>query len=554
MKKLMGFVVIIAALVLGGYYGMGLVTERTLKKNIASISQSNGLTVGIVQYDRGWFKSKAELSWSLHIPEYQVKHQDGSSTTKPAQDFTVQMPLVIYHGPIILSDAGIKFGLGFAHSDVAMPASYKEKFSSLFATQSTEPRLVLALFVNYLNSSRLELSVPNFKLIAKQGVEQFEWDGMDTSFHVSSNLKDIEGDSIINGIRFIKDKIKVTLSKVKGDYELHQKDFDLYVGEGGFSLPSLIVEDNDQKIFDLELFNLRSKSDIVNSLFEHYSKASFDKLTTKDKTYGPAIFEIAIKNIDASVLAELNEQIAKIQQGSDGDRQRALLSMLPQLPKLLSKGAQFEISKLSLVVPEGVVEGSLQVSLPKEAIGNPFQLIQKVQGNAKLRLPDVVIKSFIMASVKQHLLNQSEPTEPNPSHQIQASPSDKIAAPLLEKSSVPASESAHTQQAENSQSVLSEKPMIQAANNPQAPTSDKLPENGLAKSAMDHAVQTTEKKPLTQEEVEQQAAMQTDKKISALLQAGLLTTQGSEYVIEVTLQQGQLLVNGKPFNPAMIQF
>ena len=47
MKKLIGLVVIIAALVLGGYYGMGLVTERTLKKNVAIINQSNCLFVDV---------------------------------------------------------------------------------------------------------------------------------------------------------------------------------------------------------------------------------------------------------------------------------------------------------------------------------------------------------------------------------------------------------------------------------------------------------------------------------------------------------------------------
>ena len=34
MKKILGLVVVIAALVLGSYFGMGLITERTINKNI----------------------------------------------------------------------------------------------------------------------------------------------------------------------------------------------------------------------------------------------------------------------------------------------------------------------------------------------------------------------------------------------------------------------------------------------------------------------------------------------------------------------------------------
>jgi len=43
MKKLAGLIIILAVLILGGYYGMGFLTERTIKRNINVINQSNGL-------------------------------------------------------------------------------------------------------------------------------------------------------------------------------------------------------------------------------------------------------------------------------------------------------------------------------------------------------------------------------------------------------------------------------------------------------------------------------------------------------------------------------
>ena len=41
MKKLAGLIIILAVLILGGYYGMGVLTEKTIKKDIAIINQSN---------------------------------------------------------------------------------------------------------------------------------------------------------------------------------------------------------------------------------------------------------------------------------------------------------------------------------------------------------------------------------------------------------------------------------------------------------------------------------------------------------------------------------
>ena len=59
---------------------------------------------------------------------------------------------------------------------------------------------------------------------------------------------------------------------------------------------------------------------------------------------------------------------------------------------------------------------------------------------------------------------------------------------------------------------------------------------------------------LTAAELDSQSNVQSDEKIAGLVKAGLLSVNGSDYLIEIKLQQGQLLVNGMPFNPGMLQF
>ena len=53
---------------------------------------------------------------------------------------------------------------------------------------------------------------------------------------------------------------------------------------------------------------------------------------------------------------------------------------------------------------------------------------------------------------------------------------------------------------------------------------------------------------------EQLAAMQTDKQLGSLEQTGLITVNGTDYVVEVSLEQGKFTVNGKPFDPTMLKF
>ena len=531
MKKIMGFVVIIAALVLGSYYGMGIVTEHTLTKTVDVVNHSNGIFVDIGRYDRGWFTSTALLNWRFHIPERVIQGENGQSTTIAAEDYKIQMPLAIYHGPVIFADSKFRFGLGYAHSDLAMPQMYADKFSTLFTSESIKPRLNLSLFVNYMNTARLNVGLPSFKLISKQGGDNFEWYGMDSNLSASSNLKKIDGRIAINGASLTKNMTQATLGKISTDYNMRQIDNGLYIGEADLSLPSLVVMDNKLKVFEIEQFDLHSKSDVEGGLFNSYFKSSLDKVILQGKTYGPAYLDMSLINLDAEVLADINQLANKMHQDSDSERQQALIAMLPQLPKLFGKGAQFEISKLSFVLPEGAVEGDLLVSLPKGDTGNPFQLLQKVQGHATLKVPTVVVEELVKVSVKQRLLSQ-------PSIQQamiqQMKNNASTAAPVVEEVPGAVASPGNAKVAP---------PVVTAPGAVSAPATV-VPENAAEGQS----------KPMTAAEVEQQVTAQTDLKLSELVKSGALSLQGKEYVIDLSLKQGQLSVNGKPFNAAMMQF
>ncbi|WP_019215290.1 YdgA family protein [Legionella tunisiensis] len=490
MKKFTGLVVLIAALVLGSYYGMGYLTERKVRESLNIVNQSNGVAAEIVQYKRGWFTSEASLDWRLHVPE-RVVQINGKSQTVPAEDYQMQMPITIYHGPVIFSDRGIKFGLGFAHTVLTLPGQYADKFNNLFSSQSTQPKLNMSFFVNYFGNTSIDTTLPAFKLFAKEGNAEFDWLGMSTSTSVSSDMGEVDGSIAIDGLHFTKDQINTTMSTITSEYNLHKTPTGLFLGDASLSFPSLVVMNKDTKLLELGQFDMRSNSDIEEGLFSSQFKTSLEKIVANGKTYGPGNLEVAIRNLDADVLAKLNNQLNQLQQGTDTQRQQAVLAMLPELPRLFSKGAEFEISEMNFVMPQGTLEGNLLVSLPKGDFGNPFELMQKIQGNGKLKIPSAVVQQLMTESIKQKMMSP----QANPSQQGVV---DKV--------------------------------------QPQASTD------------------TTTQAATSSVDVNEQATTLATKQLATLVQNGVLTVQGSDYVIEVSLNQGQLSVNGKPFNPAMLKF
>lgn len=484
MKKLAGLVIILAALVLGGYYGMGVLTEKTIRKNIEVIDQSNGLHAEIEQYDRGLFSSEAKIKWQLHIPERIVTDAKGEAQTVPAQDYTTEMPLTIHHGPVIYANNHVRFGLGYAQSVFPFPHQYDEQFDSTFTKESNKPQLDLSIFVNYFNESTLDSQVPAFKLFAKEGNGRFDWLGMNAKTTMSSEMKKVGGTINLDGIHLAKDDATVDLGKVSTDYDLHETLSGLYLGDANFNLPTLSIVVKGQKMFEIADLAMKSDSDIEQHLFNTNFSITVKSILANAQTYGPGALEVALRNLDADVLAKINQQAAALQNGTDAQRQQAIIALLPELPKLFGQGAEFEISKLSLVIPQGTIDGSLFVSLPKGDNANPFELMQKIHGKAKLKVPAAAVKELMQQSVTQQIAKQ----------------------PDFQQTLV--------QQLQPTQ-------------------------NGAAQAA-----------PST----DQVASMQTDKQLSALQQSGLIVAQGTDYLVEVTLDQGKFIVNGKPFDSSMLKF
>lgn len=497
MKKLIGLVVILTVLVLGSYYGMGVITERTLRKNLEIVNQSNGLLVNIVDYKRGWCTSEARLNWRFQAPEHVIKDSNGKTQTIAAKTYNMQMPLKIHHGPIIFADSNVLFGLGYASTTLELPNEYMAQFNQVYTDNSIKPNLNLSIFVNYLNTSDLRVNVPKFKLISKQGNDQFEWLGMSSDVRVSSKLNQVAGDIAVKGLRFMKEDVKVDIGPVSGGYNLHRTDSGLYLGDASVSFPSAVVMEADQKVLDVEQFSLRSNSDVKKGLFSSSLTASLNKLSTHGKTYGASSVSMAFRNLDAQTLAEINDQVAKMQTASDSERQRLGLGLLPDVLKLVNKGAEFELSNLNVATPDGKIAANLLISLPNEQASNPFQLLQKITGKGKLDISAVVLKDFMKESIKQKMLS-----------------------------------------AQALKQAMAVQQTADTTTTPPAATT---------------AVVVTTPTSITGN-IDQQASQQADEKIASMVKTGVLIVDGTQYICELKLNQGQLDVNGKPFNPAMIQF
>ena len=485
MKKVVAVSVVLIALLIGSYYATGILTERNLKQNIASIQDSNKLKIRVANYRRGFFKSEVILNVEV-ISSSKVIQQGDQKIFRPSNTYFTTVPLRIYHGPIIFAGLFPKFGLGYAKTNIAFPGHYMRNFDNKYTKDSVRPELQLDVFVNYAANTSLTLITPEFKLISNQEDSKFEWRGMTTIIDVSRNLADIRGDVLISGITWVHDKTLTVLEEVKSYFKLYKSDFDLYLGESGVTVPKVNVSQGDMKLIALNNLDVKSNSYIDKKLFNSSLQINVDEFYIDRETYRNGFISLYVRNLDAETLINVNNKIKRAQNGTERQRKQAIISVLPDLPILLNKGAEFEISDFSLSLNAGKVRGNFILSLPSDSNRNPLYLLQKVRGDGHVTISKELLNSFLYSLYKKKNLKQTATT------------GDVDVASVAQS------------------------------------TSDQ-PEVDVTKRLEDFA------------------KINTDNKLAEMLNKGVIIADNQNYIVDIKVVQGRVLINDKPFNMDMLK-
>lgn len=403
MKKWISLGVVFLLILLCGYYGMGIGTERTLKKNIDVLNQSNEIVVSLERYQRGWFRSQADLKWTIKVPQSKSDQITQRTVFKTTKTFTFEIPVEIYHGPIMWVHSKLLFGLGFAHASAKLPAEYEKKLAENYNFQPGKFKYSINVLINYLNNATIQLSVPQYVLRAKQGENFFQWLGMGTSIVVSGDKQRMQGDFYLKGFSWKDQGVKGILGPVKADYDMRQALTNLYTGTAQLKFSSMVIFKQDETILRISNAQIQSDSDIQNGLFNSTFSANLNQLVIWNKIYSRNILDLSFKNLDASVLALMNRKLGELQHSNPNntDKQKLFWTLIPDLPALLSKGAQMKIDNFETNLPNGHIKVDLALNLPNENLTNPLQLVQKIDGESHIRISQTVLSQWIENNMRK---------------------------------------------------------------------------------------------------------------------------------------------------------
>lgn len=483
--------VVVIGLLVVSYYITGIKAEKEFYAFLKVANNIPNLKVSADHYQRGWLKSTVHIHAVLHRPEQQYT-QENTVKTLPAQDASFSFNTAIYHGPIIFTNHHVALGLGYARAKVPLPEQVLSQFQTLFASNSTKPVFVASLLLQYRGKLNINFDIPPFKLFIKGNSGQLDWAGLRSHWMLCPRLAQTKGEIIFKGATFRHGESGGEVGPAHLIYNLKNSKEGRMTGKAKLSFKKIQMQASPEKTFSVDGFQAISETHIKKGLIDSSLKADVDQILFHGVNYGPGTLSTKLNNLDAEALNKIQEQLQEASNShlTDAQQQVAMLIILPELPKLLGKGAEFDMKQFQLSLPQGILEATAKINIPQSAnlSQNPVELINATHAKIDAEVPvswlQNLMTDFLEFKIQQRQL------------MLQQLKSDK-----------------------------------------------KMSDNIAAK----------EEKALSVEDIKKLAQQQSMIELNNFVENHWLIKKDNLYSIGIIFQNGALMVNGRPFNGDMIQ-
>jgi uncharacterized protein YdgA (DUF945 family) len=387
-------------------YWFGLETERTYKKIVKEVSESAHVAAAQKSYNRAWFNSTAETVFEIRSGNQKIA--------------SVIVSHNISHGPIPLkqlfsANFQLKPVQAIIYSKLKIAPETQNELADFFAKF---PPAEMKTIIYVRGNGESQLSVPAFNYQLKEKNASINWEGLTGRTTFSSNFRQLTTSMKSLGLIAKNDQYALFVKNIEFNSDLHSETPDLYspLGSVTFKIALIDIEKKEDKKerFSLKDIELTGSTEVSNNSINSIHSLGFANLRVDGANYGPGLYEIAIRKIDAPAWGKLQHTLKEIQKVDTPDEKQSLIvfgKIIEILPDLLKKSPEIELTKLNLKTDEGEVLGRAKVIIDgsnRELIKNPFFLLTAVDAEAYISIPAPFFESMLRNLARKNLITEIE--------------------------------------------------------------------------------------------------------------------------------------------------
>ena len=377
------------AAVAGLPYWFGMQAESAYEAMLASTAQNGDLSVTQNKFERGWFESTADTTFTL-----------------ASSPVTISVLHRISHGPLPLDDdfqlqpllARVKsqISIGLPGGAVKLPAM----------TAKTSVYLAGNL------STRLEMP-PYVKAAPKAGeTEAFdlEWKGMSGEFALSADYKNLKGEMNAPILGFSFQDGNFSLNKINLSADTQEGASGIGIGNVAVDIDKFaMVDKKKSEQLVIEGLRLSSNTQEAGGNLNSTVSLQFRGLQTGGAKQGAAQINMQLRKLDVATLVKFQKEMRELRKQKSPPEQANMLMLgktMELLGQLAKKSPELELTKLSFKTEDGEVTGKAKFVLDGSQLdvsGNPMLMLKALSGEGEVSLPDSIVRLFAEPDVKRDI-------------------------------------------------------------------------------------------------------------------------------------------------------
>lgn len=399
-KKLIVVIITLITVIVVAPYFIGSVAESQIHVQVNKIDSHPAYQIAVVNYDKGWFQSTAEIELTILVPE-EISQIISLNNIKVTQE--------IKHGPILWQGDGLAFGMMDSEIDFQLT---KAILTNLKRVEGLNQKV---FSINSRTSFDLSTSI-NFDLSAfaiKEGLNMINVDRGDGNLTYAAS-GDIQGALNWQGLTV---KTQDTPIFQLGEITIDTKQ-ELVSGEvfsptalfNGFFISKLSqLKFNGQtpaENFNLQDLQIKLTSDIKDDLANMAIIIDAKNLFALGQEFKNFRFDMTFESLDVESLKTLN-QIAIDSQGQDPMLMAAKFQGV--LPKLLEKNPVLKINQLGVETKNGQINSDLIINIDQTIYDtqNPMTMMLALVANAKGEAPEIFFNELGAGNAIESMVQQN---------------------------------------------------------------------------------------------------------------------------------------------------
>lgn len=419
MKRIGVSVVVLALLVIGIPYLLGMQAKRMYERNIEVIAQQTALPIRSTSYHEGIFTSSA-------LTEFKVGQ------------VTIQLHHKIFHGPIIFDRStakpnGLHFGLAWIRHSITFVPPIPE-YENLRQAVAEKDLLSWKTLIAFNGDMKNYIYSPAVQHITKEGMS-IAWEGMNGEISSDRQYKNFSGALKMPGLKLKTSNFDGGFKELNEDFHSARVEYNLWVGKWTYSLQAAELNTANAKRYELQALNWDSEAKLENQLYQVRAGMQLNLVHTPIGQYGPFVMHAQLINLDPEGLGLLQEQMGKPAVASLEERSE----MKAALRKLLLKTPTLVVDNTQLSFPEGEVSVDARLSMGgpnldaggTENSGHGWMYMNTLEGTVKALVAPEVLQKFLAISLEKEVYAKPEVLKMSPVEQKVAL--DKEVALKIEK-------------------------------------------------------------------------------------------------------------------------